>query len=321
MNESIVQQVTRAQLSARFDANETAFLERQLTFVRAKVQELVYAEHKAMTFIPIASDIPASAETYAWEVLDEVGQAKVIARGSDDLPRVDVSAVERTGRTVLLGASYGWDVDEMAEAARLGKPLGERKARAARRAIDFQIDNILATGDTSSQNNLPFTGFINNADVEGLGILDGGTAWAEDMDPDDVLGTLNASVTEIVNESKEVWYPDTVLLSTREFMVASQLKVGTDNDKTVLKSFLENNPFVTSVAPWHRLGGAGATGKNRMITYKRDPDVLEGVVPALFAQLPPQARNLEFVVPCKARAGGVKVYHPLAIRYTDIAAS
>ena len=86
---------------------------------------------------------------------------------------------------------------------------------------------------------------------------------------------------------------------------------------TILRSFLANNPYIRNIDQWYRLDGAGAGGKNRGIVYKRDPMVLEGVVPLDFEQLPPQARNLEFVVPCQARCGGVKIYQPSAMRYVD----
>ena len=39
---------------------------------------------------------------------------------------------------------------------------------------------------------------------------------------------------------------------------------------------------------------------------------IESIVPQPFKQLPAQERNLEFVIPCTARAGGVSVYQPLA---------
>lgn len=323
MNEQLIQQATRQALEQRFDANETPFLERELTVLRQKTQEVRYPENLALTFVPRATDIPETAETYAWEVLDEVGQAKVGGNDTDDLPRVDISGSERTGRTVPIVDSYGWGIDEMAEAARLGKPLTDRKARAARRAIDLQIDNLVAKGQTSSQtSNLPFTGFINNADVEALGIIDPtGDAWSlVSTTAADMLATLNAMVAEVVEDSRQVWYPDTILLPTREFMIVSQKKVGVnENAQTVLKAFLENNPFIKNVAMWDKLTGAGADSKSRAVVYKRDPDVLEAIVPQLFTQYPAQARNLGFIVPCKARAGGVKIYHPLAVRYADFA--
>ena len=76
--------------------------------------------------------------------------------------------------------------------------------------------------------------------------------------------------------------------------------------------------MITDVDFWHKLDLADAAGTGpRMVTYQRDPEVLELVIPQEFEQFPPQARNLAFVVPCHARVGGVVVYYPLAIVYTD----
>lgn len=320
--EEIFKLGARKILVERFDANETAFLERQLTFLRSKVMEEVYPDNLAMSFIPMATDIPETAETYSWQVMGMTGEAKVIANASDDLPRVDVSGDERFGKVHTVGDSYGWNFMELEEAARVGLDLQSRKANAARQAIELQVDNILCFGKTDSQTNLLTTGFVNNADVESLGIGNPpGDPWSEDTDADDIFETFNAAITDIITESKGKFVPDTIALPMHEFLIASQIRVGTDNnDKTVLRSFLENNPFIKTIAPWHKLEGKGAGGTtNRGVVYKRDPLVLEGIAPMPFRQLPPQARNLEFVVPCVARVGGVKVYQPQGMRYIDFA--
>jgi hypothetical protein len=146
----------------RFDANETAWTDRQATQIRSKLFEVVYPDLKALQLIPLATDIAAEPGPYVYNVLDMVGEAKVIASGADDLPRVDVSASERSGKVVPIGASYGWDVFELRKAARLQFPLSERKGRAARQAVARQVDKMLASGQTASQTGLGLDGFINN---------------------------------------------------------------------------------------------------------------------------------------------------------------
>lgn len=324
-NEAKVRRATRFFLSQHFDANETAFLERDLTYKRATIQQVLFEDLQARTFLPIANDIPPNAETYVWKVLTQTGKARVGARGNKDIPRVDVSGDERTGKTVKIDAAYGWELEELSEAARIGFPLMEKKLQAASRAIALGIDDVLATGKPSGETGLPFTGFINNADVEGLGIINpAGDPWIEGTStPAQLLQTLNAMVSEVVNDVGNIQqlYPDTILLPTPEFMVAAQMHVDSTNDVSVLRSFLNNNPFIKNVAPWQKLVGGGAGGTNRAIIYKRDPLVLEGVAPLDFMSLPPQAQGFEMVVPCMGRAGGVKVYHPAAVRYADFTAA
>jgi hypothetical protein len=305
----------------RFDANDTAWTERQATQVRSKLFEVKYADLKAMDLIPLATDIAAEPGPYVYNVLDMVGEAKVIASGADDLPRVDISTTERSGKVVPIGAAYGWDVFELRKAARLNVPLTERRARSAREAIARQVDKMLASGTTDSQTGLGLEGFINNADVTalGIGVMDHwvlGTTTATVM-----INEVNAIVNTIVAATSEAWIPDTLVLPTARYTIFASAPYGTDSDSTALTWFLKNNPYIKNVTSWYRLTGAGASSKDRMIVYKRSPDVLEGVVPLVFDQEAPQARNLEMVTPCYAFCGGVKVYHPEAMRYADFDAA
>ncbi len=319
-NDSLCHQFTCQELARRFDANETAFLARQLEVVRSRTYEIQYAELLARRFIPIANDIPESAETYVYLAYDTVGAAKIIANGVDDLPRIDVSAAERTGKVRSIGDSYGWDINTMKEAARVGVPLSEMKARAARQAIERGIDEVLSTGTTRVQVGLDWgiTGLLNNADVIAQGIINPANDPWSTATASQVLANLNTITNAMVNANSQAFIPDTLLLAPNEFGIIASTPVGVDNQMTILKSFLANNPYIKNIDQWSKLTLAGAGGTtNRGILYKRDPLVLEGVVPLEFEQLPPQARNLEFVVPCHARVGGVKVYQPSAVRYID----
>lgn len=303
----------------RFDANETAFVEREATQVRAKIFEIVVAELKAQQLIPLATDISPDVNQYVYYVLDMVGEAKVIANGTDDLPRIDVSKSERQGIVRTVGAAYGWELFEMRLAAKMGAPLNQQRAEAARKAIARQIDKLLASGQTDSQTGLGMEGLLNNADIAALGIIPA-TLWVLGTTTSAVMmAVLNGAAQTIVTATNEAMIPDTMVLPTGPYGVISQTPYGVDSNMTVLKWFLANNPYIKNVTSWYRGNGAGVASANRGIVFKRDPEVLEGVVPLQFESLPPQARNLEMVVDCVARCGGTKVYHPEACRYIDFA--
>lgn len=301
----------------RLDANETAFVEREITQVRAKIFEIVYAELKALGLIPLATDISPDVQQYVYFVLDTVGEARVIANGADDLPRVDISKSERGGIVRTVGASYGFELFEMRLAARLGTALGLQKAKACRRAIATAIDHILTFGTTNGQSGLVMEGLLNNTDVTNLGIA-AGTLW--------VLGTttaatmiaeISAPVTTIITATNETYIPDTIQLPTASYEVMANTPYSTQSDKTALRWFLDNNPHIKNVVSWYRGNGAGAAAKNRGLVYKRDPDCLEGVAPLQYEEQPPERRGLEMVIPAVGRVGGVKFYHPESARYID----
>lgn len=305
--------------SLRFDANETAFLERELTQLRTKLYEVQYADNIAMSFVPLATDISPDARTYSTPVLDRIGRAKVIGNAVTDIPRVDVKKDEILGTIATIAVAYGFDLFELRQAARLGLPLEMWKAKAARSTIDDEVDQVLAFGQTSSQTGLGFTGLLNNAsvavDTSSFTPWVAGTTTAAQMLT--MLGKPG-SAQNVSLKNKGSLLPDSMVLPSAYYDLASQTQVSTGSDMTVLNYFRANNPYIKNIVQWNRLAlaNAGANGV-RILVYRRSDIVLEGVVPRPFEQLPPQAMGLELVTTCAARTGGVKVYHPEAVSYVD----
>ena len=320
-SEAMFARAAKEALSARFDSNETAFLERQLTQLRQQVYTVQYAELLGRSLLPIATDIAPTADTYVYAVYDRKGRARIGGNATGDLPRVDVVAYEVTGKVRNVDAAYGWDINSMREAARLQMDLPSMKMNAARAAIETGIDEMLAFGDltlSASQSNVGCAGIINNADVIAQGIVTAtNTASFASLTADQMLQNLNQIANIIVNTSNQRWLPDTLVLSPSVFNTAASTPRATTSDTSVLNWFKANNPYIKNVVQWYRVAGQGVSGKDRTIAFKRDPMVLEGIIPLEFESLPPQPTNLEFVVPCLARCGGVKVYQPQAVRYVD----
>lgn len=93
--------------------------------------------------------IPLAGETIIYKTYDTVGMAKVIANYADDLPRADVAGTEHTVRVKSIGASYGYNVQELKASAGLGTNLPTRKGEAARRSIEVKLNQIAMTGDAA----------------------------------------------------------------------------------------------------------------------------------------------------------------------------
>ena len=49
-----------------------------------------------------------------------------------------------------------------------------------------------------------------------------------------------------------------------------------------------------------------------MVFYEKDPEVLTNRIPLEMVIHPIQPKNLEFLIPCEARNGGVVIRYPLA---------
>ena len=228
-----------------------------------------------------------------------------------DLPRADVRGKKFTSPVESLGASYGYSVQDIRAAAKAGKPLEQRKANAARRSIEQQINTIALFGN--ADHNLP--GFLNNENVPVASVAADGTGSSTEWStktPDQVVRDMNALANGIVSTTKGAEVPTTLLLPLSQFTYIASTRMGDGSDTTILKFFLENSPFIREVDWVNELDGAGSGGADIMVAYRRDPDALTLEIPQDFEQFPAQEQGLEFVIPCHTRIGGVIFYYPLS---------
>jgi len=298
----------------RLDAGETAALAKQLEYVYAKTYDVKYAELKSRRFIPIDTSVDNAAEYFTYRQWNQFGMAKLIANYADDLPRVDALAKEFPAPIKSLGASYGFSVQDMRRAAKAGSQLETRRAAAARRAHEQAFDDIMAFGNDDAG----ILGFLNNPNVPVVGAVTG--AWVTTpATPLQIVEDLNTLANSIVLATLETFVPDTLLLDSTSFQLINSMPMSLtgDADKTVLRFFLDNTPYIRNVDQWTKLNTAGALGVSRAVCYARSEEVLAGVEPQTFEQFPPQWRNLEAVIPTHSRIGGVRVQYPLAVAYMD----
>lgn len=305
------------------DANESIFFARELEFVKSRSYDKKYAELKARLLIPVSSEAEPWADAIVYESYDQVGAAKLIAGYSDDLPRADVKGQEFINPVKSLGCSYGYNIMEIRKSQARGKSLEQRKANAAKRAI-LQKENELAfVGDAKTG----LKGFLNHNNVPLAVIADdntnGSTEW---LDTDgatplksskQILRDLHQIANTIVNQTQGVEHGTTLVLPRTLYLYIASTPYGIDNEATILDVFLKQSMFIKEVDWLNELETAGVGGSKRAMAYRRDPEAVTLEIPQDFEQFDPQARNLEFVVPCHSRFGGVLFYYPLSAVYAD----
>jgi hypothetical protein len=301
------------QMGLRLDAGETAMFARSLEHLYSRIYEVVYAELKARRFFPVDSSVAAAAETYTYRMMNTVGQAALIGNFADDLPRVDVLGKEFTATIKSIGAAYGYDIMSVRRAAMSGIPLNDFKARGVRRAHEQTFDDIAAFGHTPS-------GLIGVLAHASIPLVTPDNAPWDLAAPLDVLADMNKLSNAPTTNTKETFGSSLrMLLDDHSFEVVSVTPMSStgDSDKTILRHFLDNNPYVKGVDRWNKCNDAGAAGVTRIMVYPMDPDVISLIEPQPFEQLPPQFRNLEAIVPTHSRVGGALVRYPLACAYMD----
>jgi hypothetical protein len=299
------------------DSAESIFFSRELEHIKSETYDVQYPELKARSVIPVSMDVDPGAEKITYEQYDHVGMAKVISAYSKKLPRADVKGKEFSSPIRSLGDSYGYSVQEIRAAKMAGKPLQAKKADAAKRAI-LELDNEIAfKGDSTHGLN----GFLNHPNVPEVTIPADGTGssktWATKT-ADLMLRDLHLLANSVDEVSNGVEGKDLVLALPRaSYNLAKSTMLGDNKDKSVLKSFLENNDFVKEVIVLNELADAGDSGTKRMMVYTKDKKKVSLEIPQDFEQFDPQPEGLEFVVPCHSRTGGVIFYYPLSAAYAD----
>lgn len=295
----------------RFDADESAFFERELETILSKTYDILYPELMARNFVPVSNEVSPGATSRTYRQFDRVGTAKFISNNAKDLPRADVTGLEFTDPVREIGIGYGWNLKELMSAQMAGRPLNPRRASAARRATEELLDNTACFG---APNVGIATGFLNDANVPvtaATGVWTGLTAAQ-------IIADVSTAYQRVAVATLNIHRPDTLLLPDVTYTyIATTPRSDTASDTTILQYLLQNFPFLKAVEPWYRTNLASAGGGGRMVLYKRDPEILGQDIPMEFTQLAPQQQGLELTVPTWAMTAGTRVHYPLAIDFTD----
>src|SRR3954471_21315834 len=210
----------------RLDANETAVLEKQLEFMRARTTDIERPEFKARQLVPITSEVDPGAETWAYSQWDRVGMAKIVANYADDIPKVATFAKKFVQALETIALGYGWSWLDLQRTARAGVPLRTRLANAVRDGFEQRIEVIGAIGIAETG----ATGLLNSANVPAIAAAapatGSSTVWGgADKTPLEGVSDPLAMENAIVNNTKGVRSADTLILPLAKLTYIAQKSI------------------------------------------------------------------------------------------------
>jgi hypothetical protein len=295
--------VALPQLGFHEDDN-SVFFAKALEYSMAQTYQRPIPAMAADRLVPTDNETPEWAESVSYEVYDIVGMAKIIAAYSDDLPRADIRGVEKVVPVVTLGNSFGYTTKDLRTALNNRTNLPVLRAVAARTHVARKENSLKIRGDSAHG----MFGIINHPNIPVVTPVTGtwGTATG-----DQIVDDLNKLVNAIVTQSNGTHTPSVLGVSslTRSRMATKRMSGA--QQTTVMQFFREQFPEIDIVVV-EELRGQGAAGSEIVFAAERNATNYHYKAVMPFRQHPPQARNLEFVVPCEARTAGLVVMQPLA---------
>ena len=285
--------------------DNTVYFARALDYVKARAYTRLLPPLAGDKLVPTATDTPAWASSVTYRVYDEVGMAKIIANYADDLPRVDVRGKEVTVPVRGIGDSYGYNTQDLRVALANRTGLPTLRADTARKAVQRKENSLKIRGD------LPYLmyGITNHPNIS-LAVPTTGNWGAVATTGDQMLADVNVLINAVVNQSNGLHTPNVIGMTNIKRAQLATKRLSGAAQIPVLNAVHDQYPSLNIVVA-QEMKGAGANGGDLLFAAEYDVDNYYYDQAMPFEQHPPQARNLEFVVNCEARAAGLIMVRPL----------
>ena len=295
------------------DAGPSMFLENELEAMLSDIYREELPAIRIFDFVPVDTSVPSGAETIAYRMLTPFGSAIIIREPTSDIPRVDLYSQKFTSPVYEGATSYAFTLSELESAAMAGIPLEREKGFEARDAMLRTMSDIAING--GALYGVPLLpGIFSNANIPRATVANpgAGTTWAVKT-ADQIITDMRTVVSNMVAATNGVEIPDTMLIPIAQYELIAGLRVG-DTGETVLSHFLRTNPHITRVDWLRELDNAGTGGVDAFIAYKNDRSKLRYMMVLPFQQRPAQEKNLEILIICREKTGGVVIPKPLSLR-------
>lgn len=307
------------------DAQQQAltFLVQQAAIIEPEVVKVLYPEIQYPSLVPVDTSGNEWARTAIFFSMDQFGKADWITHLAKDIPLADVTRQKHERVIAMAGIGYGYSLEEIAMAMQVpGNDLTGDRAAAAKRGYEEFVDSVALRGDTDHN----WGGLINHPDVTFGDVAADGTGpstlWSTKT-TSQIIRDINAVLTAVYTTSLTVELADTLLLPIDRLTYIATQQI--PNTSMTILDFILTKNMVTlttgrplTVRGVRGLETAGAGGTNRMVAYRRDPDVLKMRIPMPHRFLAPmQDGPLNYLVPGVFRLGGIQLRRPKAMRYAD----
>lgn len=308
----------------RFDANDSYFIQQQLTLFDPTTRYELVPGIVGRKIIPRIENVSPNLPSYKYTMTRILGRAKKSGRNVKDSPSVNVVKTEVVHSIKTFEEVAGWSIDDVRAAREAGMNLDMDTMVAAMTILEQQFDGALCSGIAGTA----ATGLANNANV--VGSASAGN-WLAPATGDAIIGDVRKVITDAASALKQAQVPGSGMrmfdqfvlflpLAHYNFIDMTRLSTTSPSDTTILE-FIKKFSSLKAVVPWWRLDTAGSGGiPIGVLAPALDNGVMNpmaggALLPLDFEKLPEQYTGRNVSVNCAGKCGGVAIPYPVAFRY------
>lgn len=303
----------------RGDAVDTAFAARQLeyvytTTVETEFEHLPFAD-ESDPLIPWDTSVDPGAETFVYYLTETSGTAVFIATmaGDDDLPSPSIYGAEVQGRCQSFASQIVVTVQQLRRAAFAGRNIQADLGVGDKRAHAELLNDVAAWG----REDLGLPGFLNHPQIVRVvaAEVSSSTHWSTKA-AGDLIADVLALVNGIVDDTNDIYRPDTIAMPGRYIRLLAQTRLsedGSGGDMTTAMEYLEKalakagTPITFRRCEQLRASKSnGYLETDAMIAYSRNEGHVSLVVPMWYEMLAVQQEGFKLKTPTESMIGGVK---------------
>jgi hypothetical protein len=323
MHACVSKQIDSTGQSYAYDAQETAVFSKELEFLQAGAVEAKFPELKGLQLVPVVGGgIFPGARTHRWLEVSAFGEAELLeTMAPEDFPSAETRGAENTGVFRSIGAKYIVTIEDLRARPSMTIDVEAQKGRAVRKSIETLLDKIV--WGSASGTNGPFKGLLHDTNSQDDTTAAGTPDWETGNEATDAT-----TVTKTFRAVRDAGFAATGgVFEDYDFVVSTKmwLKLGlflpsttVGGGMTVKDFLLKYVPGVRSISFSSRLDAAGGSGKDRLLAFPRDPEVLDFLLPTRYEQFAPQLSGMAFTTFAAAKVGGLRIKHAKAIRRCDV---
>lgn len=293
----------------RNDAPSLGAFLRELEDIETEVQHEEYSEQQFANGAIVPLDIlnkPGVRRT-TYRKTTAVGSFKLQRNYSTEIPMVNLLSEEYTQEIhKWVGGYYISDDDIEAAKLQLEMSIEQEDVSSVREAAMQQLNGLIAFGDPD----LGMEGFLNYS--QALHTFSP-IKFDSSSTANQILAMLNDSATAIVTLTKQVEKPDTLVIPVKQWNYLTTARIDNTLEKTLMKQFLENSPYIKNVEVLNECEGAGIDSTDVMVMYRRDKKKFKAMIFEDFAFKPMERKGFGYQRPAYFRYAGLRVYRPYSI--------